>query len=128
MAQLCKQIAVVVADEVGRLAEITDAIKAVGVNILALCAWVEDTTGHLMAVTDDNEKACAAVGECVDACEFNDVVCVKLPNTPGALGEVAHKLADAGIGIRVIYATAGDHDEAVVVLITDDNAKAAEII
>ena len=128
MAQLCKQIAVVVEDKVGRLAEIADAIKGVGVNILAMAAWVDGSTGRLMAVTDDNEKACAAVGEYVDACEFNEVVCTKLPNTPGTLSEVAHKLADAGISVQTIYFTAGDLDQGIVVMITDDNAKAVEIL
>ena len=128
MAQICKQISVVVEDKVGLLAEITDAIKDAGVNILALCAWTEGGTGHLMAATDDSEKACAAAGPLVTECSFNEVVCVKVPNQPGELSVVAHKLADAGINIQAVYATAGDLDETVVVFLTDDNAKAAEIL
>jgi len=128
MAQICRQITVVVDDKVGRLAELTDAIKDAGVNILALCAWVEDGTGRLMAVTDDPDKACAAVTPLVTKCGFNEVVCTTIANEIGTLNAVARKLADAGISIRVIYLTAGDLAQGTVVMITSDNAKAAEIL
>ena len=128
MADVQKQISVVVADEVGRLAQVADAIKDAGVNITALAAWTEGPAGHLMAITSDNDKACAAVTPLVDSCEFNEVVCVCLPNEPGQLGAVARKLADAGIDIKMVYATAGEADRATIVLITDDNARAAELL
>ena len=128
MAQICRQIQVEVADKVGKLAEVTDKVKQAGVNIFALCAWVEGGRGHLTMVTEDNEKACAAVKGVVDKCEFGEVVCLQAPNEPGALNAVAQKLAKVGIGIQTIYATAGKAEEATVVMITDDNAKAAEIL
>jgi len=128
MANVGRQISVVVANEVGRLAKLTDAIRDAGVNIIALAAWTEGGTGHLMAITDDNDKACAAVTPLVDSCSFSEAVCVVLPNEPGQLGTVARKLADAGINIDTVYATAGEADKATVVLMTDDNARAAELL
>ncbi len=128
MAEQIQSIKASVSDQVGRLAEVTDKVKAAGVNILAICAWVEGSTGNLLMVTDNNEKACAAVSEVADSCDFSPGVCVKVPNTPGALSQIARKLADAGINIQLVYATAGDADEATVVLQTSDDAKAADLV
>lgn len=128
MATVCNSIMVTVADKVGRLAEVTDAIKDAGVNIVALAAWVEGDKGKLLACTDDNEKACAAVRDSVEHCGWEEVICIKAENRPGALSEIAHKLADAGINIHLALATVGDAPEATVVLRTSDNATAAEIV
>ena len=129
MATVCKQMRLEVADKVGRLAEITEKIKDAGVNILALCAWTEDGRGHLMMVTDDNTKACEAIGESVDKCDREtDCLCVNVPNKPGALNEVARKLAEAGIGIEVCFATPGSAEQATIILITDDNGRAQEVL
>jgi len=128
MAKLCGEIRATVTNNVGRLAEVTDKVKDAGVNILALCAWVEGDMGHLLMVTADNDKVCKAITPAVETCEFGQVVCVKAANTPGTLNEIAHKLAEAGVGIDLVYATAGDAGEATIVLRTTDNAKAAKII
>ncbi len=128
MAQQVEFIKASVGDKVGRLAEVTAKAKDAGVNILAICAWTEGETGKVLMVTDDNQKACAAVSEVVDDCEFAPGVCVKLPNQPGALNGIARILADAGINVELVYATAGDADEVTVVLHTSDDAKAAELI
>lgn len=128
MAKVYRQVQVEVADAVGRLAEITDKIKEAGINILALCAWVEGDRGHMRLVAEDAEKACAAVTPAVDKCEYGEVVCVKVPNEPGALNAVAHKLAEAGIAVSTVHAAAVDTPETTIILTTSDNAKAAEII
>ena len=128
MAKVCEAIKATMADKVGLLAEVTDGLKEAGVNILAICAWVEGDKGKLLMVTDDNQAACAAVSEMAEACEFSPGVCAKVPNKPGALGKVARKLADAGIHIRLVYATPGDAEKATVVLHTSDDAKAAKLL
>ena len=128
MATVCNCIMVTVADEVGKLAEVTDLIKDAGLNILALCAWVEGDKGKLLAHTSDNQKACAAVTDSVETCGWKEGICVKAPNQPGALGKIARKLADAGISIELVYATVGDAPATTVILHTSDNAKAAKIV
>ena len=128
MASICTQMMVTVTDKVGRLAELTDKVKAAGVNILALCAWVEGDQGHLLMSADDNDKACAAIKDAVASCEATEGICLTAPNQPGALNEIAHKLADAGIAIQMAFATAGGGDEALIVMTTTDNAKAVEVL
>jgi len=129
MAEIRREIHVTVADEVGKLAELTDKLKDAGVNITAICAWTEGDTGHLLLVTDDNDAAYRALEPMVDGCEAReDVVCVKAGNTPGALHRIAHTLAEAGIGIQLAHAACGDQAEAVILLKTTDNTKAVTLL
>ncbi len=128
MAELLKQINVEVADDVGKLAEVTDLLSQAGVNITAMCAWSDGDTGNLMMVADDEAKACSAVKGEVDRCDTSDVVAVKITNKPGTLKALAQKLADANIFINFCYCTAIDASDAWLILDTNDNPKAAELL
>ena len=128
MAEIRKQCRAVVSDKVGRLAEVTDQIKQAGVNILALSVWVKEGRGHIVVVGSDSEKCCQALSKVVDKCEWDEVVCAKVKNEVGALNTIAQKLAEANIQVEKVYATRGKADEAMIVLKTSDNAKAAEIL
>ena len=128
MADIVKQLHITVNDAVGKLAEITGKIKDAGVNIFSLAAWTESGIGHLMTVTDDNDKACGALSDLPKSCQQDDAVYVKVPHKAGGLNAVAGKLADAGINIQFVYATTAEPGEAGVILVTSDNAKVAEIL
>lgn len=128
MAEICRQCNATVTNAVGRLADLTDKVTEAGVNILALCAWGEGDTGHIMLVADDPEKACEAITPVVDKCDWDEVICIKVANQPGALNEISRKLADAGININFVYASTIDAPEATIVMSTSDNAKAAGIV
>ena len=128
MAELTKQCNATVSDAIGRLAEITDGLKSAGVNIRAMVVWSESDVGHLMLVADDPQKACESLSPIVDKCEWDDVVLVHAANTPGSLNELAHKLLAAGISITFAYASTTDAPEAVIILNTSDNLRAAEIL
>jgi hypothetical protein len=127
MAEITSQIHAEVSDKIGRLAELTDAIRDVGVNIRGAVAWVEGSTGHIRMITDDNDKACKAIQPIATACGFGQAVCVLVPNEVGTLNRISHKLAGAGIAIQMMYSSAAG-EKAMVVLETSDNAKAAKII
>ena len=128
MAEIRKQCRAVVSDKVGRLAEVTDQIKQAGVNILALSAWVEEGQGHIMVVGSDPDKCCNALSKVTDKCEWDEVVCANVANEVGALNSIAQKLTQANIQVEKIYATCGQAAQALIVLKTSDNAKAAQIL
>ncbi len=90
--------------------------------------WTEGGTGQLMTVTNDNDEVCGAVCDLPESCQQDDAVYVKVPHKAGGLNAVAGKLADAGINIQFVYATTAEAGEAGVILVTSDNAKAAEIL
>ncbi len=89
---------------------------------------MEEGRGHILVVGSDPEECCNALSKVVDKCEWDEVVCAKVTNEVGALNGIAHKLAEANIQVDKVYASSGEADEAMIVLQTSDNAKAAEIL
>ena len=116
-----------VENKVGKLAELTDALKAAGIDIRAVCAWVEGAGAKMLLVTGDNDKACATLSDKVTSCEMVEALAVTVPNQIGALNAVAAKVAEAGIAINFCFATTGG-GEVMVLLDTADNARAAQVI
>jgi len=128
MARIVEHLKIEVADKVGKLAEITQALKDAKVNIIAANAWVQHGQGFMYLVVNNADKASKALGPVVDRCEAGGrVVCVNVRNTPGALNKVAAKLAEAGIAIKTCYATTVG-EKAMIVLDTNDNAATAKLI
>jgi len=127
MAKPCKSCFLTVENEVGKLAAVTAKLGDAGLNIHAICAWTEGNVGKLIACTDDNEKACEVFKTFGD-CGWKEGITLMADNRAGALQEIAATLADAGIDIDLIYATATDGPTARVVLYTSDNAKAADLV
>ncbi len=128
MAEITNQLKIAAPDKVGRLAEITETIRDEGINILAVCAWVEGNVGKMLMLTDNNSQAAALVESVADSCESQQVVTTKVDNQAGTLHAMASKLSQAGIGIETIYAAPGDANQALVVMNTTDNEKAAGLI
>ena len=118
MAELTRQCNATVSNSTGKLAEVTDGLKSAGVNIMAMCAWSEGNVGRLMLVADDPQKACENISAVADECRWDEVVRVAAANSPGALNEIAHKLADAEIDITFVYASTTDAPEASIILNT----------
>jgi len=128
MAELTRQCNATMPNSIGKLAEVTDGLKSSGVNILAMAAWGEGDTAHIMLVADDPQKACESISPLVDECGWDDVVRVSAPNSPGSLNAIAHTLADDGIDIAFVYASTGDGPEATIILNSSDNVQAAELL
>jgi hypothetical protein len=128
MATICKAIEVVVAGEAGQVAEMAEKIRDTGVNIQAFFAWTEGGRGKVVAITDNCEKVRAAVSDGADSCAVEEALLATVKNQPGALGEIARKLADAGIRINMVCGTPGHAPTATFVLYTSDNARAAELV
>ena len=111
-------------DQVGVLAKICKAFAKEGVNIQAVGAQTRGGKGFFTVLTDNNPKALEALKKLnIDAKE-REVVLLELENEIGALAEVSATLADTGINISSLYASAGESYSSLIVLCCDDNAKA----
>lgn len=127
-AKKVKQLSFETKDKVGMLSAVTAAIAAAKVDITAICAYGMDREAYFMLITSSNAKAKKALGKLDIPVEEEDVVLVELPNKPGALQQVAKKIADSGINIQYMYATAGSGKTSRGVLATDNDAKAVKAI
>lgn len=128
MAMICKAVRVALANRAGKLSEMAKRISDTGVNVQAFLAWTQGNKDEVLAITDNCQKVCAAVSADADSCVFEDVLLATAKNQPGALGEIARKLADAGITLNMVCATPGHAPTATFVLYTSDNARAAELV
>jgi len=123
-----KQLTVTCKNRPGELARIAKVLGDAKVNVLSCLTTTSEEEGATYLVVDNVNKAKKAL----DAADLpygeTDVLQVELPNTPGALGQFAGKLADKGINITLAYQTSvKGYKKASVVLAVSDMEKAARV-
>lgn len=93
-------------DEPGGLAKAAQALGAAGVNIEGVAGLGGGGTGHVHVLVDDAGAARSALegaGVMVEGEREAVVVDVSAEDSPGKLGELAGKIADAGVNLAACY-------------------------
>jgi hypothetical protein len=100
---MMKDLVVVLEDHPGTLASMGEILGAAGVNIEGICAASKDG-GLVHILVEDAAAARQALGaKSVAVSTEREVLVLDISDRPGSLGEVARKLADAGVNIELIY-------------------------
>ncbi len=121
-----KQFTIAVDNRPGAVAEIAKTLGNANVNILALLATSQGSSGTLQLVAEDPRKAKKALDEARISYTEATAEEYELPNKPGALAQCLDKLAARGINLGSIHATAAKGGKkAVVVCTVETAAKAA---
>jgi hypothetical protein len=101
---MAKDLTVYLEDRPGTLAELGEALGKAGVNIEGGCGVQDDgkETFHLLF------EDAAAARQALDAAGIKvqaerDVIVTEVPDTPGALGQLARRIAEAGVNIELVY-------------------------
>lgn len=94
----------------GRLAALTEALAAFGVNIEALTAYGHDGEGTVRLITSDSPTTRRVLDEAALAFEEHTVLAVQLPHRPGELARLTRSLADAGVNIDALYVLRANSD------------------
>ena len=102
-----KQLTVGVENRPGMLGEVGSALGAKKVNILAFMATVTDNRGTIRMVVDKPAAAKRVFAEHRWETTEEEVLRVTLPDKPGSLGRIAHKLREASVNIQYAYAGLG---------------------
>ena len=102
-----KQLTVEVENRPGMLGEVGSALGAKRVNILAYMATVADTRGTIRMIVDKPTAAKRVFAEHRWETTEEEVLKVTLPDRPGSLGRIAHKLREASVNIQFAYAGLG---------------------
>ena len=109
-----------VEDRPGMLGEIMSALGAKKVNVRAVHGGSENGQGVVRLVADkfaDAKRVLAANGW---SPEKEEVLEVAVADKPGALGEVAKRLGDAGVNIKCVFVGPGGARKATVFLAVSD--------
>ncbi|MHC4787954.1 MAG: ACT domain-containing protein [Planctomycetota bacterium] len=123
------QLAVFLENRPGTLAKMCQALAQEGINLLALT--VSDTVDHAVVriVVDKPQEALHLLGSSGMLVVESEVLVVDVPNRPGALAELAQKLALSGVNIEYAYCTtAVDQPSGAMVLRTDDVERALQLL
>ena len=116
-----KEIIVRMPNEIGALDTMTKAIAEKGIDLLAVSAWVEGAQAVIHLVTEDNVRVMDTLrAHGFDAREA-DVLVSEAPHRPGTLHRICEKLAQGGIDIHHLYATASVEAGKSVVVVTSAN-------
>jgi hypothetical protein len=102
-----KQLTVGVENRPGMLGEVGSALGAKKVNILAFMATVSDNRGTIRMVVDKPAAAKRVFAEHRWETTEEEVLKVTLPDEPGSLGRIAHRLREASVNIQYAYAGLG---------------------
>jgi len=87
----------------GRLASLTEALAAFGVNIDALAAYGHDGEGTVRLIVDDAATTRRVLIEAALQHEEHTVLKAQMPHRPGELARLTRTLAEAGVNIEAIY-------------------------
>ena len=124
---MAKDLTISVEDRPGELARIGEALGQAGVNIEGVAGFVSEGRGIIHLLVEDAAGARAALeGAGIVVSEEADALVADLSadaDRPGALGEMARKIADAGVNLRAVYIAT--HSRAVAVTSDNDRAQGA---
>jgi hypothetical protein len=109
-------------DQPGELARVGDVLGKAGANIAGLCAVTSGGgRAEVHILVDDPTPAFEALaGAQITIAAEQEVIVLEMEDRPGALGEIARKLGDAGVNITSAYLATNTR----IVLAADDLAAA----
>ncbi|MBN2847708.1 MAG: ACT domain-containing protein [Coriobacteriia bacterium] len=111
-----RQLSVFIANESGRVSEVTALLGEHGINIRGFS--VSDTAefGILRLVVDRPDEARTALHDAGFTVREDEVICIDLPDRPGGLAGVLKVVAEAGVNIEYVYSLVSTF---VVINVTD---------
>ncbi len=109
----------------GELARLAEAIGERGINITAIGAVTSGTAGGIGLLTNDETGTREVLKSAGIKVREIGLVSVSVENKPGTLGQVARKLADAGVNVELLLGT-GMSGSNVTVALGVDNVEAAQ--
>jgi len=118
---MAKDLTVVLEDRPGTLADMGEALGKAGINIDGGCGFPCEGKGVLHILVEDAADARRVLeGSGFEVTGEREVLILDIADRPGAFGEIARKIAGAGVNIDLVYVASNNR----LVLGTDDLEKA----
>ena len=123
---MVQQVSVFLENKSGRLAEVTDAIGAAGINIGALSVAETSDFGILRFICDKPEKAVQVLRQAGFSVGETEVIAIQIPHRPGGLAEALAVIKPLEINIEYLYAFANNPGQDAVVVMRVENARSQQ--
>jgi hypothetical protein len=112
----------------GELARLTETLAARGINIESIAGTTWGSAGAIAILTNDEAGSRAALTGGSFMIREVEIVPCSMEHRPGALAEIARKLATAGVNIEAVLPTGMAGGKVSVALATSDPVMAREAI
>ena len=123
-----KEIAVLVNNKPGVLAEITELLGKRRINIEQITAEAIGTSGIIHMVVDQYDLALQALRDTGFRAMTEDCILLKLLDKPGALAGIALRFKEARINIRSIHIVSRQEGTSIVAVSTERTAEALNLV
>ncbi|MDR0686209.1 MAG: amino acid-binding protein [Dysgonamonadaceae bacterium] len=124
---LIKQLSIFLENKKGRFNEITETLGKENINMTAFTVSENSDFGILRLIVSKPENALKLLKKNNYAVNVTNVICVQMPNTPGALAKIMNVINKAEISIEYMYAFSTGKT-ALCIIRPDNPEKTAEIL
>ena len=101
---MLKDLTISLGDHPGSLAKVGEALGKAGVNIEGICGVTIQGKGVIHLLVEDATKARRVLeANHIDVAKETEVVVLPVEDRPGVLGNVARRLATAGVNLQLAY-------------------------
>ena len=125
---LSGRIIVIVPDEPGSRAKVTEALGEAEINIESIDGRLVGELGVITLSTSDDDAALRALLEASLRAVTSDAVVFHLPDRPGALAGVAQLFGQHQLNVRTIHILHRQSGHAIIAVTTDDDDAARSLL
>ena len=124
------QISVRLENVPGKFLEVSEILRAEGINIRAICFADTADSGTVHLVTDSPEKSASVLRSKGYSVEETEVIAVEVPEHPGGLQAVLKPLKAANINITYFYPYLGrgERGQPIAILGVDRTDEAMDLM
>jgi hypothetical protein len=122
-----RQLSIFLENKAGRLQEVLEVLSKESINITALTIADTSEYGIVRLLVSDPEGGFKLLKSCGYRVNLTEVISLSVSHEPGSLATMLKQFSDENLSIEYMYAFCLG-DKAVIVMRTDNHAKAFEVI
>ena len=103
---MATDLTIILENRPGTIADVGEALAAAGINLLGACGFPCEGVGVMHLLVDDGDADAAR--EAAERASFEvrkrrEVLITEIEDRTGALGQLARRLANAGVNVDLLY-------------------------
>ncbi|MFY9380843.1 MAG: ACT domain-containing protein [Eubacteriales bacterium] len=123
---MIKQVSIFLENRAGRVAEITEMLAGMGINLDAISIADTESYGILRIIVENPEQTCDFLRKRGVTATLTDVLDVNVRHEPGGLARILKIFADNSITIEYIYTSMSTKDGYASIIIRVEHPEEAE--
>jgi len=101
---MAKDLTVILKDRPGTLADLGEALGNAGINMGGMCGFPSEGKAVIHILVEDGSAARRVLENAgLEVSGEREVLVLEVEDRPGAFGDIARKIANAGVNINLAY-------------------------